>query len=63
MHEGRGVQLGFTTDPKKEYVAPKVTMVLVNHEIDLLAGSVNGDVEGFTNGGVAGPEDDFPEGE
>ena len=48
---------------KKEYVAPKVTMVLVNHEIDLLAGSVNGDVEGFRNGGVAGPEDDFPEGE
>lgn len=48
---------------KKEYVAPKVTMVLLNHEIDLLAGSVNGDVEGFTNGGVAGSEDDFPEGE
>lgn len=49
---------------KKEYVAPKSTVVLVNHENDLLAGSKHGDVEGFTNGGVVGdPDDDFTEGE
>lgn len=51
-------------ETKKEYVAPKATVVLVNHENDLLAGSKHGDVEGFTPGGVVGdPEDDFTEGE
>ena len=49
---------------KKEYVAPKATVILVNHENDLLAGSKHGDVEGFTNGGLVGdPDDDFNEGE